>query len=94
LAERIATYDRLTLERDVANRMLTGSETELTRARAEAVRQQLYLERVVEPQLPDFATEPRRLARILTVFGANLIFVLAAWLLFAGIMEHGAQRRT
>jgi capsular polysaccharide transport system permease protein len=94
LAERIATYDRLNLERDVANRMLTGSETELTRARSEARRQQLYLERVVEPQLPDYATEPRRLSRILTVFGANLILVLVLWLLFAGIMEHGAQRRT
>ena len=93
LAERIAAYDRLSLERDVANRMLTVSETELTRARAEALRQQLYLERVVEPQLPDYATEPRRLAKTLTVFGVNTILVLIGWLLFAGIIEHGAQRR-
>jgi capsular polysaccharide transport system permease protein len=93
LAERLAAYDRLTLEREVANRMLTASETELTRARAEALRQQLYLDRVVEPQLPDYATEPRRMAKILTIFGVNTIVVLVGWLLFAGIVEHGAQRR-
>jgi capsular polysaccharide transport system permease protein len=93
LAERIATYDRLNLDREFANRMLTLSETELSRARGEALRQQLYLERVVQAQLADYPSQPRRVANILTMLASNAILVLIIWILFSGIIEHGAQFR-
>jgi capsular polysaccharide transport system permease protein len=92
LAERIATYDRLSLERDFANRMMISAETELARSRSEAQRQQLYLERIAEPQLPDYSTVPHRLANIVTTFGANIIVFFVLWLVFAGVKEHGAER--
>ena len=80
LATRIATYERLQLEREFARRMLANSEAELLRSRNDAARQMLYLERVVEPQLSDHATLPKRLRLPLTMLGGNLIFVLVAWL--------------
>ena len=93
LAARIASYERLVLEREFANRMLGSAETELVRARAEAARQLLYLERIVEPNLPDYATQPRRLRKVLTVLVINLLLVGLGWLAFSGVREHAADGR-
>ncbi|KAF0137737.1 MAG: CtrB-like MPA2 protein component of capsule polysaccharide exporter [Xanthobacteraceae bacterium] len=90
LAEKISEYERLNLRRDFANRALTSAETELTRARAEARRQHLYLEKIVLPSATDYPTEPRRLSIILTVFSANVILLLVGWLLVTGVREHTA----
>lgn len=91
LANRIADYERLILAREFANRHLTAAETELVRAREEAARQQLYLERVVEPNLPDYATQPKRLRLIATVFIANVLLLLVGWLVYSGVREHVAE---
>ena len=68
--------------------MVAGLIAALETARSEAQRQQLYLERLVRPNLPDDAVEPRRLRSIATV----LILSLIAWgvvsLLVASIREH------
>lgn len=92
LADRIATYERLVLEREFANKTLSSNEADLVRAKAEAVKQLLYLERVVEPNLADYSTQPKRWYSVLTVFVGNLLFVLIAWLVSTGIREHGAAR--
>jgi len=89
LAERIATYERLTLEREFANKLLSTNEADLVRARAEVAKQLLYIEKVVEPHLADYSTQPKRWPSMLTVFVANLLAILIAWLLFTGIREHG-----
>lgn len=91
LAERIATYERLVLEREFANKMLGTNEADLVRAKAEAAKQLLYLETVIEPNLADYPTQPKRLRSVLTVFGANFLLVLIAWLVFTGIREHDAR---
>ncbi|MBR2819944.1 MAG: hypothetical protein IKE60_35065 [Reyranella sp.] len=91
LAERIATYERLVLEREFANKMLGTNEADLVRAKAEAAKQLLYLETVVESNLTDYPTQPKRLRSVLTVFAANLLLVLIAWLVFTGIREHDAR---
>jgi capsular polysaccharide transport system permease protein len=91
LATRIAAYERLSLQREFANRMLSTAETDLARTKAEANRQLLYLERVVNPNLADYAQYPKRLRSILTVFAANALLVLIGWLVWAGMREH-AQR--
>ncbi len=92
LAERIATYERLTLEREFANKMLSTNEADLVRAKAEAAKQLLYLERVVEPNLADYSTQPKRGRNVMAIFVANLLFVLIIWLLYTGIREHGSHR--
>ena len=91
LATRIAAYERLSLEREFASKMLGSAETELARARTEANRQSLYLERVVNPQLADYSTYPKRIASTLTVAAANILLVLIGWLIFSGIREHATH---
>ena len=93
LAARIATYERLVLEREFANRMLGTAETELVRARAEASRQALYLERIVEPNLSDHAILPRRLRKVITVLAINVLLLCVAWLVFSGVREHATDGR-
>jgi capsular polysaccharide transport system permease protein len=91
LASRLAAYERLTLERQFANRMLSSAETELAKSRAEATRQLLYLERVVEPHLADSPTRPKRFSDVITTFGANAIFALIGWLILSGVREHASR---
>jgi capsular polysaccharide transport system permease protein len=56
----------------------------------EALRQQLYLERIVQPNLPDYAMEPRRLRSVLVVFVLGMMAWGVLSLLVAGIREHFA----
>jgi capsular polysaccharide transport system permease protein len=93
LASRIARYERLSLEREFSNRMLSTAELELVRARNEATRQLLYLERLVEPHVADYSTEPKRFRSVLTVFAANALGALVLWLLYSGIKEHVSDTR-
>jgi capsular polysaccharide transport system permease protein len=83
-------YDRLQLEKVFADRQLATVLATLDNARSEAARKQLYLERLVEPNLPDKALEPRRLRGILTVFVAGLIAWGIVSLVTAGVREHQA----
>jgi len=90
LARRLAAYERLNFEREFANRMMNTAEAELVRARKDAARQLLYLERIVEPHLADYSTQPRRLRNVLTILAANILLVLIGWLFVSGIREHAA----
>ncbi|NMM01955.1 hypothetical protein HHL24_28990 [Paraburkholderia sp. RP-4-7] len=88
LAQKAAEYQRLSLERDFADKQLAVALASLEQAHNDAQRKQLYLERVVQPSKPDIAVEPRRMRGIL----ATLIVGLVAWgvltILIAGIKEH------
>lgn len=88
LANKAADFQRLALESDFANKQLGSTLTSLESARNEAQRQQVYLERVAQPSLPDVAQEPRRLRSIFATF----ILGLAAWgilsMLLTGVREH------
>jgi capsular polysaccharide transport system permease protein len=50
----------------------------------------LYLERVVEPHVADYSTEPRRVGLVLTALVANMLMILVGWLIFSGVREHAA----
>jgi capsular polysaccharide transport system permease protein len=91
IASKLSTYEKLNLEQEFATQMLTAANTALEQARSEAQKQQFYLERVVEPNLPDQATLPHRLKRILTVFGASLCLYFIGWMLIVGILEHAPE---
>ncbi len=88
LANKSTEYEGLILERGFAEKQLAAALTSFELARNDAQRKQLYLERVVQPNQPDMAMEPRR---IRSVF-ATLILGLMAWgiltMLLAGIREH------
>jgi capsular polysaccharide transport system permease protein len=88
LAHKSAAYERLSLDRDFAERQLASALTSLETARSDAQRQQLYLERISQPNEPDKAMLPHRIRNI----AATLILGLVVWgalrLLIASVREH------
>lgn len=88
LASKAVEFQRLALDKEFADKQLTVALASLEQARNEAQRQQLYLERIAQPSLPDAAMEPRRLRAILAVFVLGLIAWGVLSMLIAGIKEH------
>ncbi len=88
LAGKAVEYEGLVLEQGLAEKQLETALASLIQARDEAQQKQLYLVRIVEPNRPDVALEPRRLRSVLT----TIILGLIAWgilsLLVAGVREH------
>jgi len=88
LSSRAARYQRLWLESQFSDKQLASAMASLEDARNEARRKQAYVERVVQPNLPDDALEPLRIRGIFS----TLILGLAAWgiitMLLAGMLEH------
>ncbi len=91
LASKLTQYDNLSLEQEFATQMLGLANASLEQSRTEAQRQQFYLERVVEPNIPDEALYPKRLQRVLVVAAAALALYLIAWMLIVGILEHAPE---
>lgn len=88
LSASAVQYQRLALDREYADKRLTGALASLQEARNEARRKQAYVERIVQPNLPDEAQEPRRLRGILATLILGLIAYGILTMLLAGIREH------
>jgi BexC/CtrB/KpsE family polysaccharide export inner-membrane protein len=88
LAPKVGEYERLTLARDLAVKSVETAVGALEAARLEARRKQLYLERVVSPDLPDKAERPQRLLTILKVLVTTLLAYAIVSLVVAGLREH------
>lgn len=88
LSSRAAQYQRVLLENQFADKQLASAMASLVEARNEANRKQAYVERIVQPNVPDEPLEPRRWRGIFSTF----ILGLAAWgiisMLVAGMLEH------
>jgi capsular polysaccharide transport system permease protein len=85
---RAPDFERLALESAFADKQLGVALATLETARSEALQKQLYLERLVQPNLPDSTLEPRRLRSTFTIFLVGLISWGVASLLIASIKEH------
>lgn len=88
LSATAAQYQRLELEREFADRRLAAAMNSLEEARNDARRKQAYVERIVQPSLPDEAQEPRRLRGIFATFVLGLIAWAILTMLLAGVREH------
>jgi capsular polysaccharide transport system permease protein len=88
LSSNTPAYDRLLLDKVFADRQLTTALTSLESARSEAQRKQLYLERLVQPNLPDKSVEPRRARSVLMVFLLGLVVWGVLSLVVASVREH------
>jgi capsular polysaccharide transport system permease protein len=88
LAHSGVAYQRLMLENEFANKQLEAALASLEQARAEAQRKQAYVERIVQPNLPDAPMEPRRLRAILATLAVSLLAFGILRMLSAGIKEH------
>lgn len=89
LAASAVRYQRLQLETQFADKQLGAALTSLETARNESRRQQAYVERIVQPNLPDAPIEPRRLRAILATLALGLIAYGILRMLLAGVREHG-----
>lgn len=77
IASKMDTYDGLMLEKTIAEKALASSENNRLMAQQSATQQHLYLQTVVEPNMADIPTYPRRfLYFLLTFVCASTIFVI------------------
>ncbi|KAA2213661.1 capsule biosynthesis protein [Teichococcus oryzae] len=88
LPTQIATYERLLLEREFADKQLASATASLETARLDAQRQQLFLARVVEPNLAEYPLYPRAWLIVLSLFAVLSVLYGIGWMLVAGIREH------
>jgi len=90
VAGALAEYERLDVQRLLAEKALAAAFASLEAARLEAQRQQLYLETIAQPNLPDYPLYPKRTLSFATVLASCLLAYAIAWLLVAGVREHAA----
>jgi capsular polysaccharide transport system permease protein len=90
LARQLASYERLMLEREFADKQLASATASLEMARVEAQRQQLYLSRIVQPNLAVYALYPRSFTTTASILLGLAIAYGIGWLLIVGMREHAA----
>ena len=88
LSSQSAEFERLALDRAFADRQLAVALTSLEQARGDALRKQLYLERIAQPSVPDVAQQPRRWRGVAVTFVMGLVAWGIAAMLLAGVREH------
>ena len=91
ISRKLPDYEALVLEQELASQLLVLSQTSLEQARTEALRQQFYLERVVEPNVPDLPEYPKAFKTVLTIFGFALCLYFIIWMFVVGILEHNPE---
>jgi len=88
LTGQVAAYERLDLERMLADRQLASAVTSLEQARSDAIRQQVFLVRVADPHLPEWPLYPRGVFNTFTVFLSLSVLFGIGWLLVVSAREH------
>jgi len=88
IASKLGGYENLLVEQKFATESLNVANAALVQARAEAQKQQFYLERVVTPNLPDTPLLPKRFLNILVIAAATTFLYFVAWMFIVGIIEH------
>jgi capsular polysaccharide transport system permease protein len=90
MSNKLQVYEQFMLEREIAGRALAAAELNRLKARQEADRQHLYLQTIVEPNLPDQYTYPRRFLYLFGMIGLCGIIYLIVRSLSEIAMEHSA----
>ena len=88
IAAKLPGYENAVFRQQFAEQLLTSASASLEQARTESLKQQFYLERVVDPNLPDQADLPHGLRIVLTVLAATLCLYFIGWMFIIGILEH------
>ncbi len=90
MAGSMEGYDKLMLDRELAERSLEAASVHLVSATQDAGEQQLYLQTIVAPNLSDMARDPKRLLIFMLALGLCLcVFVILRSLLKV-LWEHKA----
>jgi capsular polysaccharide transport system permease protein len=86
----VSEYQTLMLRRDFLNKRYEAAAASLEKAREQAIQQELYLVRVVNPNMPVKALFPERGRILATVFVSLLLAYSIGWLMVAGVREHAS----
>jgi capsular polysaccharide transport system permease protein len=88
LAASAVRYQRLLLESQFADKQLAAALSTLEDTRSETQRKQAYLERIVQPNIPDSPEGPNRLRGILATLAISLLAYGIIRMLLTGVKEH------
>jgi capsular polysaccharide transport system permease protein len=88
IAPNLGAYEALKIKQDFAAKRYESAAAALESAREQALKQELYIVRIVEPNLPQKSLYPQRWLRVGTVFFILLLSYGIGWLILAGVREH------
>ncbi|WP_397587161.1 lipopolysaccharide biosynthesis protein [Sphingobium fuliginis] len=88
IATGLGRYEDLLVRQEFAGKRYAAAAAAYEEARAQALKQQLYLVRVVDPNLPVKSEFPARGRYVVTVFFSLLLAYGIGWMLLAGVKEH------
>jgi len=88
LAPKISEYEKLTIRRDMAEKLLAAATESVETARDEARRKQIYIERIADPSVADLSTEPRKFMILVVLTVSCLLAFAMISLIRAGFREH------
>lgn len=90
IASNLGGYEKLRVQQEFAAKNYTAAAAGLVKAQEDASRQQLYIIRVVDANMPVKALFPKRLNIILMTFISLCVAYGIGWLILAGVREHAA----
>lgn len=88
IAAGLGSYEGLQMQQQFLAKRYDAASVAFETARQQAVRQQLYLVRVVEPNMPVKSIYPQRALILVTMLVSLLIVYAIGWLIVAGVKEH------
>jgi capsular polysaccharide transport system permease protein len=91
ISGKLPGYEAAALEQEFAAQLLLITRSSLEQARTEALKQQFYLERVVNPNEPDLPEYPHAFRNVLTILGFALCLYFIIWMFVVGILEHAPE---
>jgi capsular polysaccharide transport system permease protein len=90
IAADLGGYEDLRIRQEFAAKRYETAAAAFEKARAEAQKQQLYVVRIVDPNMPVKSLYPERWRILGTVFVGLLLVYAIGWLIVAGVREHAA----
>jgi capsular polysaccharide transport system permease protein len=90
IANDISGYEDLRLRQEFLEKRYEAAASGLEKAREQALRQQLYVVRIVDANMPVKALFPERWRILATATVALLLLYAIGWLIAAGVREHAA----
>ncbi len=88
LAPGLSSFEELRFRQDFVAKRYEAAAGAFETARAQLLKQQLFVIRVVEPNLPQKSLNPNRFMILATAFFGLLLAYGIGWLVVAGIKEH------
>jgi len=90
VATGLGTYESLQLRQEFAAKQYDMAAAALQKAQEDASKQQLFVLRLVDPNMPVKSLYPKRSRIVITVFLTLLLTYGIGWLIAAGVREHSA----